>query len=76
MVPTKADSISDRMLHAFGERRISELLQILIRKEGLINLLTDEARNELLSLCIRNHKINRKFAAESRKRYRETRRVA
>jgi hypothetical protein len=76
MAPTKADPLSDRMLHAFGERRIVELFQILVRKHGLVNLLTDEAQCDLLSLCIKNHNINRRFAAESRKHYREMKRIA
>jgi hypothetical protein len=73
MVPTKADPLHERMLHAFGEKRIQRSFENMVSCHGnnLINCLTDEARKELLLRCIVSHKLSRKFAAESRKLYRE-----
>ena len=69
--PTKADPLYERMLHAFGDKRINDAFKDLVWKSGLIDLLTDEARDELVRRCISNHKLSRKFAAESRRHYRK-----
>jgi hypothetical protein len=72
MAPTKADPLHERMEHAFGRQRISRSFESMVAAAGcnLIELLTDEAREELLRRCIANHKLSRKFAAESREHYR------
>lgn len=67
MAPTKADPLYKRMLHAFGHKEIEHQLMVILT----FDCLTDEARDELLRRCIRSHKLRRKFAAESRKLYRE-----
>lgn len=78
MVPTKADPLHERMLHAFGEKRIQRSFENMVSCYGnnLINCLTDEAREELLRRCLISHKLSRKFAAESRAVYRLKRRTA
>lgn len=76
-VPTKADPLYERMEHAFGEDRVRRTLQDMTwrRLPFLLDLLTDEARDEFLRRCIRDHKLQRKFAAESRRHYRENKNV-
>lgn len=71
MTPTKADSLHDRMLHAFGEQRIRRSFENMVSCYGknLLDCLTDEARDELLLRCITSHKLQRRFAAESRKHH-------
>jgi len=69
--PTKGDSFADRLFHAFSEKRINECFQRMMWNKGLIDLLTDEARDELLSRCISSHKVSRQYAAQSRRIYRE-----
>lgn len=71
MIPTKADSLHERMEHAFGRERIERSFQNMVTAHGcsLFDYLTDEAREELLLRCITSHKLQRRFAAESRKRY-------
>jgi hypothetical protein len=66
---TKADPLYDRMLHAFGQRSIDFSFQTMLtaRNCDLIDLLTDDARDELIRRCIRSHKLQRRYAAESRK---------
>lgn len=73
--PTKADPLYERMKHAFGEKRINDCFRIMTYSRDLIDLLTDEARDELLRRCIHTHKTSRKFAAESRRLYREKQNV-
>lgn len=68
--PTKADSLSDRMNYTFGQKRINRSFQNMMSSGDLIDYLTDDARDELLSRCIASHKLSRKFAAESRAHYR------
>jgi hypothetical protein len=72
MAPTKADSLHERMLHAFGRQRIERSFQNMVSAYGcgLLDYLTDEARDELLRRCIISHKLSRRFAAESREHYR------
>lgn len=74
MAPTKADSLHVRMDHAFGRSRIERSFQTMLARENLLDLLTDEARDELVRRCIVSHKLHRRFAAESRKHH--ARRVA
>lgn len=76
MTPTKADSLYVRMKHAFGQERIERSLQNMIAAHGrdILDLLSDEAQEELLHRCIASHKIQRRYAAESRATYK--RRVA
>jgi hypothetical protein len=75
MAPTKDDPLHERMLHAFGQKRIDRCFEnMLTRGVNLLDLLTDEAREELLRCCIVSHKLQRKFAAESRAVYRLKRR--
>jgi hypothetical protein len=71
MTPTKADPLSERMLHAFGKQRIELSFQNMLMARGcnLLDYLTDEARDELIRRCIVGHKITRKYAAESRKHH-------
>lgn len=66
--PTKADPLHDRMLHAFGRERIAKSFANMVSEGGfnLLDYLTDEARDELLQRCITGHKLQRRFAAESR----------
>jgi len=73
-IPTKADPLYERMVHAFGETRIRVALDdmLSIRRRNMIDCLTDEAREELLDRCIRSHKLSRKFSAESRRLYRKS----
>lgn len=73
MTPTKADSLHERMEHAFGEKRINHVFQNMVSLSGknLLDYLTDEARDELLRRCIGLHKRTRRFAAASREHYRE-----
>lgn len=70
---SKSDPIYDRMLHAFGERRIAKSFDNMVTANGcnLLDYLTDEARDELIRRCIVSHKLMRKFAAESRRIHRE-----
>lgn len=72
MTSTKGDPLQDRMLHAFGEKRIERSFQNMVTAHGcnLLDYLTDEARGELIRRCIISHKLMRKFAAENR-RHRE-----
>lgn len=69
MTPTKADSLTERMEHAFGRQRIARSFENMLTAHGcnLLDYLTDEARDELLRRCITSHKLQRRFAAESRK---------
>lgn len=69
MTPTKADSLHDRIEHAFGRQRIARSFENMLTAHGcnLLDYLTDEARDELLRRCIASHKLQRRFAAESRK---------
>jgi hypothetical protein len=78
MIPTKADSLHERMEHAFGRQRIARSFENMITAHGcnLLDYLTDEARDELLRRCIVSHKLARRFAAESRKVYRLKRRAS
>jgi hypothetical protein len=78
MIPTKADPLHERMLHAFGRQRIERSFDNMLTAHGfnLLDYLTDEAREELLRRCIISHKLQRKFAAESRAVYRLKRRTA
>jgi hypothetical protein len=74
MAPTKADSLRYRMVHAFGERQIAQSFQNMVTAHGcnLFDFLTDEARDELMRRCIVSHKLQRRFAAESRRHHRTT----
>jgi hypothetical protein len=76
MAPTKAETLHDRMVHAFGEKQMERSFDNMVLAAGcnLLDYLTDEAREELLRGCIASHKLHRRFAAESRKHY--ARRVA
>lgn len=78
MVPTKADPLHERMLHAFGEKQIRRSFENMVTAHGcnLLDYLTDKAREELLRRCLISHKLSRKFAAESRAVYRLKRRTA
>lgn len=69
MNPTKADPLVERMEHAFGRQRIAKSFENMVAAHGcnLFDYLTDEARDELLRCCITSHKLQRRFAAESRK---------
>jgi hypothetical protein len=68
MAPTKSNPLHERMLHAFGQRRIDRCFEnMLTRGVNLLDCLTEEAREELLRCCISSHKLHRKYAAESRK---------
>ena len=69
-IPTKADSLRERMAHAFGERRIAASFQNMLTAYGcnLLDYLTDEARDELLRRCIMSHKLTRKYNADNRRR--------
>jgi predicted aminopeptidase len=69
MAPTKANSLRERMDHAFGRERIERSFQTMLARENLLDLLTDEARDELLRRCIASHKSYRQYAAESRANY-------
>ena len=71
MAPTKAETLYDRMVHAFGEKQIQRSFEIMVRTLGrnLLDHLTDEAREELLRHCIAQHKLHRRFAAESRRHH-------
>lgn len=71
MAPTKADSLRDRMEHAFGCQRIARSFDNMLTAHGcnLLDYLTDEARDELLRRCIVSHKRQRRFAAENRKHH-------
>jgi hypothetical protein len=71
MAPTKADPLLERMLHAFGDERIMRSFRNMITAHGcnLLDYLTDDARDELIRRCIVSHKLQRKFAAESRKHH-------
>lgn len=71
MTPTKADSLHDRMEHAFGRQRIARSFENMLTAHGcnLLDYLTDDARDELLRRCITSHKLQRRFAAESRKHF-------
>jgi peptide methionine sulfoxide reductase MsrB len=71
MAPTKADSIRERMDHAFGRQRIERSFENMVSADGrdLLDYLTDEARDELLRRCITSRKLQRRFAAESRAVY-------
>lgn len=70
MAPTKADPLHERMLHAFGNQRIQRSFDHMVSAHGcnLLDYLTDDARDELLRRCIVSHKLQRRFAAENRKR--------
>ena len=72
MAITKADSLRDRMAHAFGEERIARTFRNMVGRD-LLDLLTDEARDELLSRCLADHKSTRKAHAASRAHYRKLR---
>jgi hypothetical protein len=78
MAPTKADPLHERMEHAFGRQRIDRSFQNMVTAAGcnLIDFLTDEAREELLRRSIVSHKLQRRFAAESRAVYRLKRRTS
>jgi hypothetical protein len=67
-IPTKADPLHERMLHAFGQKRIQRSFENMVTAHGchLLDYLTDEARDELLRRCITSHKLQRRYAAESR----------
>lgn len=71
VTPTKADPLHDRMLHAFGAQRIARSFENMVKAHGwnLFDCLTDEAREELLRRCIASHKLQRRFAAESREHH-------
>lgn len=75
--PTKADPLYERMVHAFGDRRVDDSLLAVLStaRHNILDLLTDEARDELVRRCISSHKLSRKFAAESRKHHREKQRA-
>lgn len=75
--PTKADSLHERMEHAFGQKRIARSFENMVTAHGcnLLDYLTDAARDELLRRCIVSHKLQRRFAAESRAVYRLKRRA-
>jgi hypothetical protein len=68
MTPTKAETLYERMVHAFGEKQIQRSFENMVSASGgnLLDYLTDEARDELLRRCITSHKLHRRFAAESR----------
>jgi hypothetical protein len=75
MAPTKAETLYERMVHAFGEKQIQRNFEYMVSSGWcLLDYLTDEARDELLSRCITSHKLHRRFAAESRRHH--ARRVA
>ena len=77
MTPTKAETLYDRMVHAFGEKQIQRNFEHMVSAAfggNLLDYLTDEARDELLRRCITSHKLHRRFAAESRRHH--ARRVA
>jgi hypothetical protein len=61
------------MEHTFGDKCVERCFDEMVWSRGrtLLDLLTDEARDELLRRCITRHKLSRKFAAESRKLHRE-----
>lgn len=71
MTPTKSDPLYVRMKHAFGQERIERSLQNMLAAHGrnILDLLTDDARDELIQRCIASHKLQRKYAAESRAHY-------
>ena len=73
MVPTKGDSLSDRMIYTFGRQRIRHSFENMITAYGcdLLDYLTDEARDELIRRCIVSHKLQRRFATQSRKLHQE-----
>lgn len=72
MTTTKFAPLHERMEHAFGKNRIERSFQNMVTAHGcnLLDYLTDEARDELLRRCIVSHKLQRKFAAESRRHFR------
>jgi hypothetical protein len=59
------------MEHAFGRQRIARSFENMLTAHGcnLLDYLTDDARDELLRRCITSHKLQRRFAAESRKHF-------
>jgi hypothetical protein len=69
----KSDKLINRMVDAFGAKTIEDSFQNMVTAYGacILDYLTDEARDELLRRCILTHKMRRRFAAESRKFYRE-----
>lgn len=74
MAPTKYDPLVDRMIHAFGHKRINSCFSdMLTRDRNLLDHLTAEARDELLGRCIVSHKRERRFSSESRKHYQQRR---
>lgn len=76
--PTKAEPLYERMLHAFGEKRIGDQLKHLTSTWGRgdpLRWLTDEARDVLLDRLIREHKLTRAINAKNRKLYKEKQNV-
>lgn len=67
--PTKADSLHERMVHAFGQKQMERSFDNMVSAFGrnLLDFLTDDARDELLQRCIASHKLHRRFTAENRK---------
>ena len=74
MAPTKGDPLAERLRHAFGKRHIREALADMMRQDPT-EWLTYEALDELVSRLISEHKSSRRYAAASRKLYREQRKV-
>lgn len=67
--PTKADTLHERMDHAFGAKQVERNFDHMVAAFGrnLLDFLTDEARDELQRRCIVSHKLQRRFTAENRR---------
>ena len=75
--PTKADPLHSRMAHAFGQAQVAQVARLMLAdsRVNLLDLLTDDARDELLRRCISDHKFTRRNAAANRANHRRLRAV-
>ena len=72
--PTKSDPLLERLQHAFGEKHIREALHDLMSQRfgnDPLDYLTEGAKDELVRALIYDHRVSRRYAAASRKHYRE-----
>ena len=73
--PTKNDPLLERLQHAFGAKRIDEELRALLSQTRYgtdpLDLLTEDAKTELVRRLIGAHRASRRYAAQNRKIYRE-----
>jgi hypothetical protein len=70
--PTKGEPLIERLKHAFGDRHIRDALANMMSADPL-EWLNDDGRDELVSRLVAEHKSARRYAAHSRKYYRERR---